>query len=750
VYKNERATISTNIDRVWAGAVDCLKPNIVGATGILTWSDGSQRPPPGVNEGDFAGAFGDVPAVESNPASAPARAWLRHMGWTSSATLQTNAAWSSVVDYDARHAATLLPWNGASGHYTEQHKLYTDCQPVKDAALAYANDEYDQGTAWVSLARADGDLEWDIDFGDTAFGAKPPVTRQIELANYVAQSSAYNGAGVVIQAYGRTAELPEPNVMPAAGKVCVAVVEAYRPAGRSIEEIIADYTDTSGNALCPMGLYQYLHSSAWGLGDITAKAGSPQGLVEAANRVKSLPRVSPKVLTGEAMPEFGLYGFGYYCYMRMILDIGRVAVDFTLADFKRHAGSFFADMFPTPAVHTAIERWYTLLLDREHKPLLSSHLLRCLWDELQAAMDATTAGSDEEMRVAELGKFTRYLDLRNQYEAAEAAGVNSEATYDLMTEFVFRIRDSGLVDTYGLFFRPLNAAHHAALGLGSIFGALNQPPGANRGADGNRPAWITTVPSVDDFKDAGTNWIAEGIANNSKHTLTDRSFSARLVAGSYTDSRARQPAPALRPYRAKDKLRLWLIPGAATFACKYKRSGGDAYVEFINQATDSPDAGFAVCSSSYVQQDASVTMGQLYEIRLTTYGNDDRLWLDWWSGFTQQHHLSFDPGRDGDPCGFQTDRSFYFLIPAGVSAIHFYASKAESLQLFYLDSQGNEQEDTSFQPHSRAYQSHNVGGGGRRVARIAGIQQNDPGFWLLNCPNLFALHPSELLRPQDA
>jgi len=70
--------------------------------------------------------------------------------------------------------------------------------------------------------------------------------------------------------------------------------------------------------------------------------------------------------------------------------------------------------------------------------------------------------------------------------------------------------------------------------------------------------------------------------------------------------------------------------------------------------------------------------------------------------------------------------------------------------LFYLDSQGAEQEDMTFQPVSRAYQSHNVGGSGRRIARIAGIKQNDPGFWLLNCPNLFALHPEELLKPVDA
>jgi len=34
--------------------------------------------------------------------------------------------------------------------------------------------------------------------------------------------------------------------------------------------------------------------------------------------------------------------------------------------------------------------------------------------------------------------------------------------------------------------------------------------------------------------------------------------------------------------------------------------------------------------------------------------------------------------------------------------------------------------------------------------RIAGVKINEIGFWLLNCPNLFALHPKELLRPDDA
>jgi hypothetical protein len=100
-------------------------------------------------------------------------------------------------------------------------------------------------------------------------------------------------------------------------------MESYRPAGTTIEEVIEYYKD-NGNAVCPLGLYQYLHSSAWTLGDITAKVGNPQALVDAANRVKFIPPVSPKVLTGEAMIEFGLYGFGYYCYMRMILDIARL------------------------------------------------------------------------------------------------------------------------------------------------------------------------------------------------------------------------------------------------------------------------------------------------------------------------------------------------------------------------------------------------------------------------------------------
>jgi len=316
-----------------------------------------------------------------------------------------------------------------------------------------------------------------------------------------------------------------------------------------------------------------------------------------------------------------------------------------------------------------------------------------------------------------------------------------------MIELVFRIRDSGLVDTYGMFFSPLNSEHHAALGLDSIFGVLNEPPAT----------WVTTVPSVDDVND----WIAEGVANNSKHGLTDTSFSARLEAGSFIDTRARQPNVALRPYRAKEKMRIWLIPGAATFDCTYRRTGGDAYVEFIHQATGNVDAEFAVDEDGDMSKSTSLTAGQLYELRLTTYGNSDLLWLDWWSNSTQRHHVSFDPGRDGDPCGFQAadaaqtadgshNRSFYFLIPAGVSAIHFYASKAAELQLFYLDSQGDEQQDTTFQPDSRAYQNHDVGGSGPRIARIAGIKENDPGFWLLNCPNLFALHPEELLKPKDA
>jgi hypothetical protein len=89
-------------------------------------------------------------------------------------------------------------------------------------------------------------------------------------------------------------------------------------------------------------------------------------------------------------------------------------------------------------------------------------------------------------------------------------------------------------------------------------------------------------------------------------------------------------------------------------------------------------------------------------------------------------------------------------VPDGISEIHFYGSVAGNLQLFYLDEFGVEQEDATFNPVPRTYQSHAVSGTGRRVLRIAGIGINEIGFWLLNCPNLFALHPEELLKPADA
>jgi hypothetical protein len=753
VYKAQRETISTNVNHVWAGAVDYLMPGIAGGTSNVGWSDGTNHAtanfPNGLLEGNLSVAIGAPPIVEPAPEST----WLRHMGWTKSSTLQTNAAWSLVIGYDTDHGDNLSLWDATTGlgHHTAQSKLFTDSPSVQQVALDYANSKVSNpGVEWVSLSRADGDAEWDIEFGDPAFGLKAPVRRQIELANHVATSPSYNGTGIVVQAYGDTAETPTDDVWPDPTRVCVVVIEAYRPPGKTIEEVIDDYVDGDGNARCPLGLYQYLNSAAWGKGVITAKAAQPQELVDAANRVRHMPVVSPKVLTGEAMTEFGLYGIGYYAYMRMILDIGRVTSDFTLSDVVRHGTRFLDDMFPTRRVRSAIRRWYELLLDLEHKPLLSAHLVRGLWDELADAMKATTAGSDEEKRVVELCKFTRYLDLRNAYEAAEALGSDSEELYDELMEWLFRIRDSGLLETYSFFQFPLNDVHHDALDLESLWGALNEPPGDSRGAGGNRSAWITTVPPVDNFKGPGTNWIRDGRANNSQHTFTDTTFSTVLEGGWITDARARQDDAALHPYRANGKTRLWLIPGDATFECEYRVDDGGAYVEFVNQATGAVDVEFPVVSNGIVP--AILTAGQLYEVRLTTYSTTDRIWLDWWSASTVRHYLSFDPGREGDPCGFggPSGRSYYFLVPEGISEIHFYASVADSLQLFYLDGIGVEVEDATFSPAPRAYQSHPVTGTGRRVLRIAGIQINEIGFWLLNCPNLFAWYPEELLKPADA
>jgi hypothetical protein len=778
VSMNKRDTITTNVDRVWTGAIDHLLPSIAGRTSNLGWSDGTDHGslrdgdgnilyPDGQQEGDLSGAIGESPSIEPDPDGT----WLRHMGWTTSSDLQTNSAWTAVIAYDETHDHTLSVWDETTltGHYTAQttptsHKLYTDDADVRRAALDYANDKVARlGLDWVSLSRPDGDWDWEIFFNDPAFEAKLPVRRQIELANHVATSADYiatGGTGIVIQAYGDTAEPPTDDVWPDPDAVCVIVIEAYRPPGRTTEQIIDDYVvdDGTGNltARCPMGVYQYLYSSAWGQGIITAPVGSPTELVERANRVKYLAErttnVSPRVLTGEAMTDFGFYGLGYYGYMQMVLDVGRVAADFTLDDFHRHRRRFMRDLFPTEAVRRPIGSWYKLLFDLEHKPLLSAHLVRCLWDELEAAMAAVAAGGTEEKRVAELGKYTRFLDLRNQFEAAAAAGLDAEPAYDAMMEWLFRIRDSGLVDVFSLFQFPLDRDVHDALGLGLIWDALNEPPGGGRGSNSDRPAWITTAPSVEEFTDPVTNWISVGQADNDKHGLTDTAFTDALEGGWVTDSRERQDDTALQPYRAKNKMKLWLIPGDSTFECAYEVGDGGAYVEFVNQATGDVDAEFPVTADGTIA--ASLTAGQLYQIRLTTYATGDQMCLDWWTGSGIRHFVSFDPGREGDPCGFgggtSLGRSYYFLVPDGVAEIHFYASVVDNLQLFYLDNLGVEQEDTTFAPLPRAYQSHPVDGTGRRVLRIAGIKINEIGFWLLNCPNLFALHPEELLKPSDA
>jgi hypothetical protein len=234
--------------------------------------------------------------------------------------------------------------------------------------------------------------------------------------------------------------------------------------------------------------------------------------------------------------------------------------------------------------------------------------------------------------------------------------------------------------------------------------------------------------------------------------LTDTRFSAVLEGGWIVlDDRARQADVALHPYRANGKTKVWLIPQGPIFDCEYRVDEGGAYVEFVNQSTGAIDAAFAVTVSGIIP--ATLTAGQLYEIRLTTYATGNRIWLDWWTWSRVRHHVTFDPGREGDPCGFgalDAGRSYYFLVPDGVDEIHFYASVAANLRLFYLDEFGDEQADATFTPAPRAYQTHAVSGTGRRVMRIAGIQSNEIGFWLLNCPNLFAWHPEELLKPIDA
>lgn len=741
IVRKQVETLRTRIDRVWAGAIDHLQPSIAGGTTAMNHSDGTNHFDPvnfpgGLQEGNLAGALGGRPLVDG-----PGDGWLRHMGWTSSTLLQTNAAWGLLKNHGIQHFG-FTEWAGTpgSGVYTDGDKLYTDSQIVRDAAVDYANQKAALAH-WVSLARPDGEAGWDVDFGDPAFGARPPVTRQIEIANYVA--GRFTGQGIVIHTYGRCAE-PPGAVLPDPARVCALIVEAYRPAGRSVETIIGDYIDAAGDAVCPLGLYQHLYTAAWGRGSITAPVGSPTLLVEAANRALRLPATRPSVVGGEAMTEFGLYGLGYYCYMRMLLEVGERTTDFTEADYDAHKRRFFRDLFPTRDVRRAVRRWYRLLTDVRHAPLLHAHLLHGLWEALEDAMAASTPGDAEQLRIVELACFTRWLDLRNAYEAAKAAGAPVETAYDAMLEWVFRLRDSGLVDARALFEVPLDPDAHAALGHGTIFTALKSPP----------PAWDTSFPPPSLFDDPATSLIAQGLANNQPHGLDDVVFSESLVGGwNRSDPRPRMPSVAFLPYRAKGKTHIWLVPGGATFDSSYRLAvgGGEAFAEIVEHATGSVAASFVLAEGTTAVRTA-VTPGLQYEIRLTTYATSAQVYLDWWSAGGPQHFVSFDPGREGDPSGIGGVllRSFYFLVPDGVSEIHFFAESVEDMALYTLDATGAEVQDATFQPRPRDYQSHPVPGSGRRVLRIAGLCVNELGFWLLNCPNLFALHPQELLRPVDA
>lgn len=764
VVRNQRSTLSTQIDAIWIGAFDHLLDTIAGRTRVLSWSDGTDHG--GEVEGDLAAAMGDRPMISGNPQPS----WLRHMGWTTSSVLQVNNAWRALVDFDqAQPTPQMVPWDADSGtgHFTvtpagpdgetttESTKLYTADPMVQGAALAYAQAKLASADLdWVSLARSDKEAYWDVSFGDVDFESTLPVDRQIELANAVATNADYQGsggAGIVIQAYGACAETP--TVFPDPARVCVIVVEAYRPAGKTIQAVVEDYVgfDADGRprARCPLGLKQFLYSDAWGAGIITASAGSPESMVEAANRLRHLPPCSPKVLTGEAMTEFGLYGLSYYCYMQMALDVGHANEDFTLATFENHARRFYKDLYPTGDVRAAVQRWYEKLLDREHKPLLSSNLLRGLWDDLSRAMAACPVGGVEQQRVAELCKFTHYLDVREAFEAAKAALGSTEAPYDEMLEWLYRIRDSGLVDVDSMFGAGLDGDSHTALGLGTVFDALNAPPGDGRGTGLDRPAWDTSVPSLEECQ----GLIASGITTYVTHGLTDTRFSSELRWGwhSEEDTRARLAGAKIRPYRSKGKTRLWLVPGGPTFTCTYTPTGGDAYVEFVKVSSGRVRAMFPVTAETTVT--TNVDEGQLYEIRLTNYETTSMISLDWWTiDGTQTHGLTFDPGRDGDPCGFTSGdpRGYYFFVPRSLTRMHFYASEAQDLRLYYVDAALGDVEDESFSPISRLYQAHTLPRTKNRVFRIEGIQSDDNGFWLLNCPNLFALLPRELLKPVDA
>ncbi len=272
----------------------------------------------------------------------------------------------------------------------------------------------------------------------------PPSDRALLLANEVAEAVNALGLGekyVGMYAYNEHGAPPTVKVHQ---NVVLSVATGFLRGGYTLEQIIDGWSRQGAR----LGIYDYFSVVAWDW-NMPRQAGAARPHKLAAS-IRDYYRKGARFYDCESGDAWGPYGLGYYIAGRVFWDIDNAGrVDALIEDFLvKCFGPAFGPM----------KKFYALLCE-EKKRRSTADLLARMYRKLSEARKLAAHEPSVKTRIDDLVKYTRYVELYHNY--AGAAGDAKKAAKEAVLKFCYRIRETSMVHSYGLWARLIGqkAAH---------------------------------------------------------------------------------------------------------------------------------------------------------------------------------------------------------------------------------------------------------------------------------------------------
>jgi hypothetical protein len=566
----------------------------------------------------------------------------------------------------------------------------------------------------ISMDPSDGG-GWCTCAGCAAMGSVSD--RVLTLANAVAEAINTLGLGekyVGIYAYNQHS--PPPAAVRAHPRVIVSAATAFTQGGFNVQQVLEGWQRQGA----VMGIREYFSVHTWDK--------NRPGAARAANTdylrrtIPEFHRLGARYMITSGGNDWGCSGLGYWLAARMLWDVDEAgSLEALRQDFLERA--FGPAQKPLDAFYTRI--------DGANKPLLSEDLIGRMYRSLQEGMQAAAGDPAITARIADLVRYTRYVELYFAY--ANAAGAQRQSAFEAMLRYGYRIRKSLMIAS--------KALHRD---LPSRDRSVKLPPDADWSVPEGKNPWKETRPVG---QDEIAVLLSQGIASNALFTFAPIEFGEDLVPATPLNL---PPVPLGYPgYSSRGQQEYFTWVDSAPARIELKATGG-----MLGKYRNRGNVCFSLFSPQHATLDAVATDtntppdGTEHAVALTTpYPGLHRLqWNDggdmsnivWPEGMPMTLRSSMDQVPP-----LQGRWDLYFYVPRGTRTVAGFTSSNVGLM---LDADGRKVFDFATMKGPGYFDVPVEAGQGGRLWKF---HQCHSSRRLLTVPPYLARNAAELLLPRE-